>query len=90
MTQANPKPAEPTGFDILEKLLGEFREKGKSPTLETLNKEFATRLQAFRAANTNPVLLKQTAQIENAVATANKLIEAIKPKKPAVRTSSSY
>ena len=86
MTQANaPRKAEPTGFDILEKLIGEFREKGKSPTLETLNKEFASRLETFRAAN--PSLLKQTAQIEKAFSTANRLMEAIKPRKPAKKSS---
>ena len=81
MTQANPP--EPTGFDILEMLLGEFREKGESTSLESLNTGFAAILDAFRAANTNPVLLKQAAQIEKAFSTANKLMDAIKPAKPA-------
>jgi hypothetical protein len=84
MTQANPpKKAEGTGFDILEKLIAEFREKGKSATLESLNKGFAERLNAFRAANNTPAVLKQTAQIEKAFSTANKLMEAIKPANPA-------
>ena len=84
MTQTNPpKKDEGTGFDILEKLIAEFREKGKSATLETLNKEFAARLEAFRAANPNSTVLKQVAQIEKGFSTANKLMEAIKPVKPA-------
>ena len=88
MTQANPpKKAEGTGFDIIEKLIAEFREKGKSPTLESLNKEFAARLEAFRAANTNPAVLKQASQIEKAFSTANKLMEAIKPVKSAKKPS---
>jgi hypothetical protein len=84
MTQANPpKKAESTGFDILEKLLAEFRATGKSTTLETLNKQFASRLEAFRAANTSPVVLKQVAQIEKALATANHLMDAMKPSQAA-------
>jgi hypothetical protein len=86
VTQTNPpKTATPTGFDTIEKLLGEFRDRGRSVTLETWNKEFAARLEAFRAANTNPVLLKQAAQIEKAFSTANKLVETIKPAKSAAK-----
>jgi hypothetical protein len=82
MTQANPpKTVTPTGFDLMEKLLGEFRDKGKSTTLETWNNEIAARLEAFRAANASPVLLKQAGQIEKAFSSANKLMETIKPKK---------
>lgn len=88
MTQANPpKRAEKTGFDILEKLIAEFREKGKSATLESLNKGFAARLEAFRAANTSPVVLKQAAQIEKAFSTANQLMDAIKPGKQAAKSA---
>jgi len=88
MTQANPpKPSEPTGFDILEKLLAEFREKGKSATLDSLNAGFTARLEAFRAANTNPILLKQAAQIEKAFSSASKLMDAIGPVKPAKKQS---
>jgi len=91
MTEANPpKTATPTGFDVLEKLLGEFRDKGKSATLETWNKEFAARLEAFRAANANPVLLKQAAQIEMAFSTAGKLMEMIKPAKQTGKPASDY
>ena len=82
-------PRESTGFDILEKLVGEFRERGKSATLETLNKEFAARLEAFRAANSNPLLLKQAAQIEKAFSTANKLMDALKPVKPAQKPAAT-
>ena len=90
MTQANPpKKAESTGFDILEKLLAEFRATGKSATLETLNKQFTARLQAFRAANTSPVARKQAAQIEKAFATANQLMDAIKPRQ-AAKPSANY
>jgi len=91
MTQADPqKKAEPTGFDILEKLLAEFRERAKSATLDSWNKEFASRLEAFRASNTNPVLLKQAAQIEKAFTTANQLMEAIKPAKQAPKPAQNY
>ena len=81
MTQTNPPKAESTGFEILEKLLGEFRERGRSTTLEAWNKEFAVRLEDFRKTNTNPALLKQVTQIEKAFATANKLMDTIKPAK---------
>jgi hypothetical protein len=86
VTQTNPPKqgeAVPTGFDLIEKLLGEFRETGKSATLEKWNREFQARLEEFKAANTNSKLLKDAGQIEKAFASAGKLMDAIKPAKPA-------
>ncbi|HEY8747713.1 MAG TPA: hypothetical protein VIM11_07055 [Tepidisphaeraceae bacterium] len=75
----NQGPATPTGFDLIEKLLGEFRDTGKSATLEKWNAEFAARLDAFKTANTNPKLLKDAGQIEKAFGSAARLLQAIKP-----------
>jgi len=92
VTQSIPpkKTATPTGFDLIEKLLGEFRDKGRSVTLETWNSEFAARLTAFKAANTSPAILKQVAQVEKAFTSANKLMEAIRPAKPAAKPKTHH
>lgn len=87
MTQsnsANQAKASSTGFELIEKLLAEFRDTGKSTTLEKWNREFQARLSELKAANANPKLLKDAVQIEKAFATASKLLETIKAQKPGV------
>src|SRR5207302_425135 len=78
--QANSSP-QPTGFDILERLLHEYRDTGRSATLDRWTRQFKQRLAKFRAAN-KARSEAEVAVIERALNLSLELMEEIRPKKP--------
>ena len=77
MSEAASNPPS-TGFIVVEKVLHEYRDRGKSPTFAKFESEVKEGLARYAAANKQPKAAKEVQAVEKAMASAKELIETIR------------
>jgi hypothetical protein len=75
VSEANPPS---TGFIVVEKVLHEFRDGGRSATLTKFDAEVKQGLERYSAGNKQPKAAKEVQTVEKAMASAKELIETIR------------
>jgi hypothetical protein len=75
---AKPKDPESTGFVAVEQVLHEYRDRGKSPTLDQWSTQVKERLQQYRTEHRQPKAAKEAQAVETALALASELIQALR------------
>jgi hypothetical protein len=73
--ESNNPPS--TGFVSIEQVLHEFRDRGRSITMERWAVQVKQGLEKYRAANPSPRAAKEVQAIEKAFAGAVELIETM-------------
>jgi hypothetical protein len=71
------KASSETGFVIIERLLQERRQRGRSATLDRWLTDAKARITQYRAAVTAPKAQQEIATVEKAIETAAELVETL-------------
>jgi hypothetical protein len=77
MSEAASNPPS-TGFIIVEKVLHEYRDRGKSATMAKFESEVSEGLARHAAGTKQPKAAKEIQTVEKAMASAKELIETIR------------